>query len=115
MPARPAAPGPVHVEQIHEIRVGAEVLLPELLRRALALPWDEGRLHSEVMAPALGMTEHELAALLGAIGVTRPPNAFERGGRRRRGYERQHLLDAAEAIRSGDLEVPPEVADWPAA
>ncbi|MEU8040846.1 hypothetical protein [Streptosporangium sp. NPDC049078] len=114
MPAQPAPSGPVRVEQVHEIR-GAETPLPELLRRALALPWEDGRLHSEVMAPALGMTEHELAALLGQLGVTRPPNAFERNGKRRRGYERQHLLDAADAIRRGDLEVPPEVADWPAA
>lgn len=42
-----------------------------------------------------------------------PPNAFERGGQRRRGYKRGDLEDAAEAIRSGELEVPPEVAACP--
>ncbi|WP_436759303.1 hypothetical protein [Streptosporangium sp. V21-05] len=111
----PSGPRPrLHAEQIHEIG-GAEAAVPELLTRALTLPWDSGRLHSEALAQALDMTELELAALLGAIGVTTLPNAFERGGKRRRGYQRGDLEDAAEAIRSGELEVPPEVADWPAA
>ena len=87
--------------------------MPELLVQALSLPWDNGRLHSEALAKALRMSEHELAALLGPLGVTTPPNAFERGGQRRRGYKRGDLEDAAEAIRSGELEVPPEVAACP--
>ncbi|MEV6865414.1 hypothetical protein AB0M44_30960 [Streptosporangium subroseum] len=104
----------LRAEQVHEL-TGAAHPVPELLTHALALPWDDGRLHSAVLASQLGMTEHELAALLKLVGVSALRNAFNRGGERGRGYEREDLEDAAEAIRRGELQVPPEVADWTAA
>nr|BFE85848.1 hypothetical protein GCM10020093_084490 [Planobispora longispora] len=67
------------------------------------------------MATALEMTEHELAALLKPLGIAPLRNAFNRGGERGRGYALEDVQDAAEAIRRGELEVPPEVADWSAA
>ncbi|MFB4273007.1 hypothetical protein [Nonomuraea sp. GTA35] len=118
-PAAPAAraearPAMVRAEHVTEISDGGHPV-PELLERALQLRWDGGRMHSVRLAEQLGMSEHELAALLGALGVATLPNAFERGGVRRRGYERQALVDAASAVRAGELEVPPEVAAWTAA
>ncbi|MGW3346814.1 hypothetical protein ACWDA3_26175 [Nonomuraea rubra] len=112
--AEPARPTALHAEHVAELtNDGQEV--PELLERCLQLRWEGGRMHSVRLAEQLGLSEHELAALLGALSVTTLPNAFERGGARRRGYERQALVDAAAAIRAGELEVPPEVADWTAA
>ncbi|MER6942468.1 hypothetical protein ABT294_00470 [Nonomuraea sp. NPDC000554] len=113
---RPSAPqaGTVRAEQVHELDEGGHPV-PELLERALELRWDQGRMHSERLANQLSMTEHELAGLLSAIGINPLPNAFERGGVRRRGYERQDLVDTAAAIRRGEIEVPPEVAAWSAA
>lgn len=112
--SQPARPTLVRAEQVSEISDGGHQV-PELLERALQLRWDGGRMHSVRLAEQLGLSEHELAALLGALGVSTLPNAFERGGKRRRGYERQDLEDAATAIRRGELEVPPEVAAWTAA
>ncbi|GAA0853587.1 hypothetical protein ACFQVD_26275 [Streptosporangium amethystogenes subsp. fukuiense] len=97
-------------EQVHDAAP-----VPELLIQALDVIGEDRRIHSVALARALRLEQAELADLLGALGVRTLPNPFERGGERLRGYERQHLQDAAEAIRRGELQVPPEVADWPAA
>ncbi len=99
--ARPAATRPV----------------PELIRRALAAfdDADDDRMHSEVLAGALGLTPHELAELLGMVGVKSLPRAFVRGGKERRGYAREDVATAADRIASGELSVPEKVAAWPAA
>lgn len=110
----PQRRSPLQAEQLHELDDGG-YRIPELLERALQVRWEQGRLHSVRLAGQLGLTEHELAALLGALGVAALPNAFERGGQKRRGYERRDLEDAAASIRQGELLVPPEVAAWSAA
>ncbi|MBA2897407.1 hypothetical protein [Nonomuraea soli] len=111
--AREESRPPLRAEQVRAVDGGEP--LPEILERALEVRWDQGRLHTERLARLLDVTDTELGALLGALGVQPLPNAFERGGRRRRGYERGHLEDAADAIRRGELAVPPEVAAWTAA
>ncbi|SFK93071.1 hypothetical protein SAMN05216275_14190 [Streptosporangium canum] len=103
----------LRAEQVHEVEAGRP--LPELLVRALQVIGEDRRIHSVALARALRLEQGELAALLGALGVRTLPNPFERGGEKLRGYERQHLEEAANAIRRGELQVPPEVADWPAA
>jgi hypothetical protein len=113
VPTLAPSAAPLRAEQVIAVEDGGEV--PELLERALQLRWEDGRLHSERLAALLGMTEHELAALLGVLGITPLPNAFWRAGVRRRGYERGHLQEAADTIRAGRLQVPPEVAAWSAA
>ena len=62
--------------------------VPPILARALQVFAAAGddRMHSETLAAALGMTPVELAAALRPYGVSTLPNAFERGGRRARGY-----------------------------
>ncbi|MFI9558900.1 hypothetical protein [Nonomuraea endophytica] len=113
-PATERRPGPLRAEQIHAVDAGGQPI-PELLERTLQVRWEDGRLHSERLAGLLGMTEHELAALLAPLDVAPLPNAFWRAGQRRRGYERGQFEDAADAIRRGELAVPPEVAAWTAA
>ncbi|PZG20586.1 hypothetical protein [Nonomuraea aridisoli] len=120
-PRRPAATHPrpaeqpLRAEHVREVDDGRPI--PELLERALQLPWTgtPPRLHSERLAAQLGLSEHELAQLLAPLGVHPLPNAFERGGVRRRGYARADVEAAAAAIRRGDLDVPEEVASWTAA
>ncbi|MET8146363.1 hypothetical protein ABZU32_39155 [Sphaerisporangium sp. NPDC005288] len=120
----------LHAEQIRPVPVEPAVParpIPELLRRALAA-FDTARttrLHSEELAAALGIltADHDgdrpdvlaLAALLRPLGVAPLPNPFSRGGQRGRGYERDDLTAAAGRIARGEIEVPAEVADWPAA
>uniref|UniRef100_UPI003F499C5D hypothetical protein n=1 Tax=Sphaerisporangium sp. CA-236357 TaxID=3240030 RepID=UPI003F499C5D len=100
--------------------------LPELLRRALAAFGEDTRIHSEALAAALGILTVDddgnskpdtltLAALLRPLEVTTLPRAFLRGGAERRGYAREDLAAAADRIARGALQVPPEVANWPAA
>lgn len=92
--------------------------VPELLTRALAAFDSAGddRMHSETLAQALGIgSTHELAALLAPLGVKTLPNKFMRGNVERRGYARQDFGDAARKVAAGEVEVPAEVADWPAA
>lgn len=119
---RPA--GMLHAEQIRPVPSAPARPLPEILRRALAVfeQLRATRLHSGELAAALGILDAErvpdttaLAALLRPLGVERPAEAFLRQGQRGRGYERQHLEMAAERIRRGEIEVPAEVAAWPAA
>ncbi|MGV9775386.1 hypothetical protein [Streptosporangium sp. NPDC003464] len=102
----------LRAEQVHAVE-GRPV--PELLTRDLEVIGDDQRIHSIALARALCLGQADLADLLGALGVRMLPNPFERNGEQLRGYERQHLEEAAEAIRRGELQVPPEVADWPAA
>ncbi|GHE49139.1 hypothetical protein GCM10017673_58340 [Streptosporangium violaceochromogenes] len=89
--------------------------MPELLQRALAAFGGDDRIHSAALAERLGVDQVELAELLRAIGVRTLSRAFMRGGEERRGYARTDLETAADAIRTGAVEVPPEVADWTAA
>ncbi|MGW4663157.1 hypothetical protein [Streptosporangium sandarakinum] len=103
---------PLRAEQVHAIE-GRPV--PEVLRRALEAFGDDDRIHSVTLAKALGITKQELAALLAPLGVSPLKEAFERGGERLRGYARQDLESAASAIAHGELDVPAEVAAWPAA
>ncbi|MFG6197750.1 hypothetical protein [Nonomuraea sp. JJY05] len=75
---------------------------PELIRRALAVFEAAGddRIHSEDLAAALGFpSKTELAAALSEHGVTTLPNAFERNGQRRRGYDRAHFAAATQSGR----------------
>ncbi|WP_432924287.1 hypothetical protein ACQPZZ_29090 [Microbispora sp. CA-135349] len=105
VPAVPAAPAPARP-------------LPEVLRRALAAYEAAGddRMHSAALAEALGAADAlALAALLRPLGVTTLPRAFIRGGTEARGYALADLQAAAERVCSGELEVPDEVAKWPAA
>ncbi|MBX6168532.1 MAG: hypothetical protein IRY84_12955 [Thermobispora bispora] len=90
--------------------------LPEILTRALAAIDAAGddRMHSAALADALGIAPTELAALLRPLGVTTLPRAFIRGGREARGYARDDLAAAAERIRRGEVDIPAEVASWPA-
>lgn len=124
-PAAPATPPGTHpypsglrprlvAEQIHELP-SAEAPVPELLVRAVEAFAGDDRIHSVVLAERLGVDQVELTELLRAIGVRTLARAFMRGGEERRGYARTDLQTAAHAIRVGDLAVPPEVADWPAA
>lgn len=91
--------------------------VPEILTRALAAmdAAHDDRMHSATLAAALGITQADLAGLLRPLGVQPLPHPFQRGGRPARGYAREDLEAAAERIRRGVLEVPPEVAAWPAA
>lgn len=92
--------------------------VPELLRQALAAFDSAGddRMHSETLAQTLGIgSTRELAALLAHLGVKTLPNKFMRGNIERRGYARQDFADAARKVAAGEMEVPAEVADWPAA
>ncbi|TLP66522.1 hypothetical protein [Microbispora triticiradicis] len=92
--------------------------LPEILARALEAFEVAGddRMHSAALAEALGTADAlALAALLRPLGVTTLPRAFIRAGTEARGYALADLQAAAERVRSGELEVPDEVAKWPAA
>ena len=116
-------PEPIPGRQIHAATTPAGVLtapaqpIPELVRRAIAAYDAAGddRMHSEVLAAALGLTPHELAELLGLLGIKSLQRAFLRGGKERRGYARADFAAVAERITSGELAVPEKVAAWPAA
>ncbi|GAA3165644.1 hypothetical protein GCM10010466_65520 [Planomonospora alba] len=122
--ADPVPAGRLRAEQVHPVQAPsvpaastAEHPVPQIVIRALEV-FDElraERLHSRELAAALDLTEGDLAALLRPLGVDRPANAFLRGGQRGRGYERSSLEMAAERIRCGQIDVPAEVAAWPAA
>lgn len=112
-PTSSAPAEPLRAEQIHETVPAAPV--PELLVRALKAFEGDDRIHSVVLAERLGVDQVELTELLRAIGVRTLSRAFVRGGEERRGYARNDLRAVADAIRRGDLVVPPEVATWPAA
>ncbi|MCC5582077.1 hypothetical protein IMZ11_41420 [Microtetraspora sp. AC03309] len=108
----------LRAEQIHAVTAAPAAPIrpiPELLRRALAAFGNDTRIHSEALAAALGIDVLALAALLRPLEVTTLPRAFLRGGAERRGYAREDLEAAAARIASGELEVPAEVATWPAA
>ncbi|MGW4425781.1 hypothetical protein [Streptosporangium sp. NPDC004631] len=104
----------LRAEQVREVEVPGHPV-PELVVRAVEAFAGDDRIHSVVLAERLGVDQVELTELLRAIGVRTLSRAFMRGGEERRGYARTDLETAATAIRSGDLAVPPEVADWPAA
>ncbi|WP_344458540.1 hypothetical protein, partial [Actinocorallia aurantiaca] len=89
--------------------------VPPFLAAAIRAFGADTRMHSEDLAAALGLdNKHRLAELLGGLGVSTLPNAFERNGRPRRGYEKAHLLTAAEQVQAGRLDVPDDVRNWAA-
>ncbi|MDR8415081.1 hypothetical protein MTP10_40920 [Nonomuraea sp. 3-1Str] len=115
-----------HVRPVAAAPAAASRPLPEILRRALEAFGSDTRMHSEALAAALGIVTVNdagqrtpdvlaLAALLRPLGVATLPRAFLRGGVERRGYAREDLEAAAKRIASGELEVPADVAAWPAA
>ncbi|MEU5869584.1 hypothetical protein ABZ815_51065 [Nonomuraea sp. NPDC047529] len=114
---RPRQSDALRAEHVRTLPSAPAAPLPEILRRALAVFDAErtGRLHSEELGATLALTTTVLADLLRPIGVTPLPNAFLRNGERGRGYERADLQAAAERIARGELDVPAEVAAWPAA
>lgn len=75
--------------------------IPDLLRRVLAA-FDQARddrIHSEVLAAVLGIDSvHDLAEQLSHYGIRSRKNSFERGGIRRRGYDRGDVLAAIESL-----------------
>lgn len=91
--------------------------LPEILRRALQAftDADDDRMHSATLAETLNITPTEMAALLRALGIAPLENAFSRDGITRRGYARQDLITAAQRIHRREINIPDEVARWPAA
>lgn len=87
--------------------------VPELLRAAITAFGRDTRMHSETLAGALGLPhQHRLAELLGALDVYPLAHAFERGGEKRRGYERKDLEAAARAISEGRQDIPEDVRAW---
>ena len=78
-------------------------VVPEILRAALAAldAAADDRMHTGVLAEALGLGEEEVRAQLAAEGVRPLPQPFERGGVRRRGYARDDLVAAAQRHRPG--------------
>lgn len=92
--------------------------VPVLLRQALAAfdAADDDRMHSETLAQSLGIGDPlKLAALFRPLEVTTLPNQFIRNKQNRRGYARDDIQNAANRIACGEIEVPAEVAEWPAA
>jgi hypothetical protein len=92
--------------------------VPELVRRALDAfdAAGDDRMHSEALAQALGIgSAHDMAEMLGLLGIKSLSRAFVRSGKERRGYAREDFVQAAERIASGELAVPAKVAAWTAA
>lgn len=82
----------------------AEVAAPEILARALAAFTAAGddRMHSEVLAEALGYADQwALAEALRPYGVTTLPNKFTRNGAKKRGYSRDDIAAAAVSAAAG--------------
>ncbi len=96
--------GPLRAEQVFPIGDG----VPQDLARALAVFDTAGddRMHSEDLATALRCTTTELADMLRPYGVAARPNAFERHGQRRRGYDRADLIAATQRNQAGDAKQP---------
>lgn len=113
-----AAAEPVYAATAEQIRpvTAAAAELPEIVRRVLTIlrRARDGRLHSEDLAARAGVADKlQLAQLLGAVGLTPRPNSFERGGKKRRGYDVRDAEECAARIAGGEQEVPAAVADWP--
>jgi hypothetical protein len=116
---RPIAPAAASLGRGNDPQPAAPVQpVPELVTRAIAA-FDaarDTRMHSEVLADALGFaTPFEMSKLLGLLKIQSLPNSFERGPLKRRGYAREAFEVAAARIAHGEIDVPDEVAEWPAA
>ncbi|MFG1620189.1 hypothetical protein ACGFI3_46210 [Nonomuraea wenchangensis] len=119
VPAIRHAPGPAParlVEDGHPLPPFVEAVL-EVFQQAR-----RERVHSETLARDLHVVDGQgqpntnaLADLLRPLGVTPLKRAFSVNGEEARGYALDDVLAAANAIRAGRLQVPPEVADWSAA
>ncbi|MFI6819293.1 hypothetical protein ACIBG7_43380 [Nonomuraea sp. NPDC050328] len=105
----------VHAEQVLQLAVAGQEL-PEIVRRVLTALGKarDGRLHSEVLAARVGVdSKAELAELLRPLGLAPLPNSFERGGKKRRGYDLADARACADRIAAGEQEVPDHIAAWP--
>lgn len=89
-----------------------EVAVPELLVRALVAFGQADRLHTRVLADALGVRVEHLGRLLSQLEVRPLKSDFQVDGKRGRGYTRADVEEAADRIRAGDLVPPEEVARW---
>lgn len=89
-----------------------EVAVPELLVRALVAFGTADRLHTRVLAEALGVRVEHLGRLLSQLDVRPLRSDFQVDGKRGRGYARADVETAADRIRAGDLVPPEEVARW---
>jgi hypothetical protein len=92
--------------------------VPRILLRALAVFDQAGveRMHSKTLAAALGLgSEAELSRLLNPLEVHSLKEAFQVGGTRARGYARADVQAAADRVAAGEITVPAEIAEWPAA
>ena len=116
--------GPTGAEPITGRRATAELTrapvqaVPQILVRALAAfdAAGDDRMHSETLAQALGISSaHDMAKLLRPLGVNSLASPFSRGGDLKRGYARADFATAADRVASGELDVPAQVAAWPAA
>lgn len=113
-PDRPLAP--LHAEQVMSVtggRTAEEAEVPPLLADLLALFTQHRaeRLHSRMLAASLGMSQHELALMLRPLNIRPIPEVYVRGARAR-GYARTDIKQAATLVRLGQIQVPPEVAEW---
>lgn len=112
----PASQTPAQDEDEFGALVESVVFPPLLLIRLLAVFDDEdwtGRLHTAELERRIGAAPGDLGRLLPLLGVKAIPNPFALPDRGRgRGYARDGIEAAAEAIREGRLVVPEEVAAW---
>ncbi|GAA2657700.1 hypothetical protein [Nonomuraea recticatena] len=104
------------VPSLAAVTGGGQGLPPVLVRclEAFAQARDD-RMHSATLAAVLGISQEVLAELLRPLGIRTLPNAFSRSGVKLRGYALEDFETATERIRSGQLQVPEEVAGWGAA
>ncbi|GAA3096411.1 hypothetical protein [Streptosporangium carneum] len=89
--------------------------LPEIVRRTIAAFGAAERMHSETLAALLGLEQADLPGLLAPLGIRPLPRAFLVSGKHKRGYALADVLAAADRIHRGEVQVPPQVAAWPAA
>lgn len=92
-------------------------IVPELIIRVLTAMGDAERMHTAVIASAVGVPTESLGSLLSQVDIRPLKNAFTVDGRpgRGRGYARADVDAAADRIRAGEQPVPDDVARWRAA
>ena len=96
--------GPIRQGAVVAVLAGVAVLVGALGLFALAAFTAAGddRMHSEVLAEALGYADQwALAEALRPYGVTTLPNKFTRNGAKKRGYSRDDIAAAAVSAAAG--------------